>query len=282
MSNKRMIDVAIRFDDPSATSDHALERALLHTMESHQICATFAVIPHADARPLLAGDIPHLIKAQRQGSIEIAQHGFNHRPFTPDSTLPSEFSGLPPAEQLKKITTGRTTLEHVFGVPISGFVPPFNTFDHHTASALSAQGFRYLSAGGEHGLIETGSLAQVPRTCQVVELEQALAEARRRPHGRLAIVAVMHHYDFREFGHADAPFTLHRLGELFQFLRQQADVRLNTLDELAARHDSKTWRQAVRRNRWVERQHWRIRSLFPRYSLMPRTLLNYVRLESPT
>ena len=172
-------------------------------------------------------------------------------------------------------------LEHVFGMPIHGFVPPFNTFDQHTASALSGQGFRYLSAGSEHGLIETCGLAQLPRTCQITELERALTEARRRPNGQLAIVAVMHHYDFQEFGHADAPLTLQRLTSLFQWLRQQADVRLLALNQLAARHDSATWRQAVKRNRWVERQHWRIRSLFPRYSLMPRALFNYVRLESP-
>jgi predicted deacetylase len=281
MPNSRMIDVAIRFDDPSASSDHALERALLRIMEKHQVCATFAVIPHAEQRPLLTEDVPHLLEGQQRGLLEIAQHGFDHVSCRPDSALPSEFAGVDLATQREKITAGRATLERVFGVPVSGFVPPFNTFDQHTASALSWQGFRYLSAGSEHGLIETGGLIQLPRTCQIVELERALTEARRRPNGQLAIVAVMHHYDFQEFGHADAPLTLQRLTELFQWLRKQADVRLNTLSELAARHDSTTWRQAVRRNRWVERQHWRIRSLFPHYSLMPRALFNYIRLESP-
>lgn len=281
MPNSHMIDVAIRFDDPSASSDHALERALLHIMESHRVCATFAVIPHANQRPLLAEDVPHLLEGLQRGILEIAQHGFNHVPSRPDSALPSEFAGVDPAMQRERITAGRAALEHAFGVPVTGFVPPFNTFDQHTASTLSGQGFRYLSAGSEHGLIETGGLAQLPRTCQIVELERALTEARRRPNGQLAIVAVMHHYDFQEFGHADAPLTLLRLTNLFQWLRQQADVRLNTLNQLAARHDSSIWRQAVKRNRWVERQHWRVRSLFPRYSLMPRALFNYVRLESP-
>jgi predicted deacetylase len=277
-----MIDVAIRFDDPSAISDHALEHALLHIMETHQVCATFAVIPYVEQRPLLADNVPHLVKALQHGMLEIAQHGFNHVSYAPDSPVPSEFSGVDPVEQMKKITAGRATLEQVFGIPIHGFVPPFNTFDQHTASILSDQGFRYLSAGSEHGLFETTCLAQLPRTCQITVLEHALSEARRRPNGRLAIVAVMHHYDFKEFGQADAPLTLQTLANLLQWLRQQPDVRLNTLTELAARHDAETWHNAVRRNRWVERQHWRIRSLFPRYSLMPRTLFNYVRLESPT
>jgi predicted deacetylase len=281
MPNSSMIDVAIRFDDPSAVSDLALERALLRIMDTHQVCATFAVIPHAGQHPLLAGNVPHLLEGLRQGTLEIAQHGFNHVAAHPNAAVPSEFAGTDPATQMEKIAAGRAILEHVFGTPINGFVPPFNTFDHHTAAALSGQGFRYLSAGSEHGVIETGGLAQLPRTCQIVELERALSEARRRPHGQLAIVAVMHHYDFKEFGQADAPLSLHRITELFKWLRQQADIRLNTLNELAARHDSASWRQAVKRSRWVERQHWRIRTLFPRYSLMPRTLINYVRLEGP-
>jgi len=277
-----MIDVAIRFDDPSATSDHALEDALLGLMQTHRVCATFAVIPHAEQRQLLAVDVPHLLDALPHGMLEIAQHGYDHVAASPASALPSEFSGVEPATQLKKIRNGRSVLEHVFGTPIHGFVPPFNTFDRHTASALSGLGFRYLSAGSEHGLIETGGLAQLPRTCQMTELDPALSDARRRPNGRLAIVAVMHHYDFKEFGDGDAPLTLDSLATLFHWLRQQPDVRLNTLSELAARHDAATWRHAVRRSRWVARQHWRIRSLFPRYSLMPRALFNYIRRESPT
>jgi len=88
----------------------------------------------------------------------------------------------------------------------------------------------------------------------------------------------MHHPDLRESGLASAALTLQDLAELFQWLRQQPDVRLNTLSQLAARHDAGTWHKAVQRNRWVQRRHWRIRSVFPRYSLMPPTLFKYVRL----
>lgn len=279
-ANDHMIDVAIRFDDPSATSDHALERALLERMATHGVRATFAVVPCVGQRPLQACDVPHLVTAQQSGIVEIAQHGFSH--FDANlSSLPSELAGVDLASQTSKVILGRSVLKRVFGVPIQGFVPPFNTFDRHTAAVLSMQGFRYLSAGSEHGVIESQHLVPLPRTCQITELKAALAEARRRPAGQLAIVAVMHHYDFKEFGQADAPLTLQTLANLFQWLRQQSDVRLNTLNELAVRHDPETWRQAVRRNRWVGRQHWRIRALFPQYSLMPRALFNYVRLESP-
>ncbi|ODU05483.1 MAG: hypothetical protein ABS89_01700 [Thiobacillus sp. SCN 63-1177] len=186
-------------------------------------------------------------------------------------------------EQTKKIVAGRAMLGQVFGCAIPGFVPPFNTFDPITAAVLSEQGFLYLSAGSEHGSAEPGRLTELPRTCQLTELRPALAEARRHPHGDLAIVAVMHHYDFQESGRTDAPLTLEQLSDLFRWLRQQPDVRLHTLSRLASRHDANTWRKAVQRNRWVQRQHWRIRSVFPRYSLMPHTLFRYVRLTgTPT
>ena len=273
-----MIDVAIRFDDPSAVSDHGLERGVLHAMAMHDVCATFAVIPHAGQHALSAGDVPHLVEARQSGRMEIAQHGFSHEPCQAEASLPSEFAGLDLVEQTKKIVAGRTTLGQVFGCAIPGFVPPFNTFDHITAAVLSEQGFLYLSAGSEHGSAESGRLTELPRTCQLTELRPALAEARRHPHGDLAIVAVMHHYDFQESGRTDAPLTLKQLSDLFRWLRQQPDVRLNTLSRLASRHDANTWRKAVQRNRWVQRQHWRIRSVFPRYGLMPHALFRYVRL----
>lgn len=240
-----MIDVAIRFDDPSAVSDHALEHGILHAMAMHDVCATFAVIPHAGQHALSAGDVPHLVEARQSGRMEIAQHGFSHEPCQAEASLPSEFAGLDQAEQMKKIVAGRATLEQVFGCAIPGFVPPFNTFDPITAAVLSEQGFLYLSAGSEHGSVESGRLTELPRTCQLTELRPALAEARRHPHGDLAIVAVMHHYDFQESGRTDAPLTLEQLSGLFRWLRQQPDVRLHTLSRLASRHDANTWRKAT-------------------------------------
>lgn len=273
-----MIDVAIRFDDPSAVSDHALERGILHAMATHDVCATFAVIPCAGQQALSTDTMRHLIEARQSGRLEIAQHGFNHASCQSKDDLPSEFSGLDRTAQADKIMAGRTLLEQIFGVAIPGFVPPFNTFDHVTASILSDQGFHYLSAGSEHGLVESARLAQLPRTCQITELRRALSEARRRPNGNLAVVAVMHHHDLLESRLAGAGLSLQALSDLFQWLRQQPDVRLNTLSQLATRHDARTWHKAVRRNRWVQRQHWRVRSVFPRYSLMPHALFRYIRL----
>jgi hypothetical protein len=40
-----MIQVALRFDDPSETSDQGVEASILDALHEHDSCATFSVIP---------------------------------------------------------------------------------------------------------------------------------------------------------------------------------------------------------------------------------------------
>lgn len=272
-----MIDVAIRFDDPSVTSDHALERAILEVMKQHAVRATFAVIPYIQKQAIQAERVPHLVAAHQAQLIEVAQHGFNHENHHGPAAIPSEFSGLPHAAQIEKIIAGRIALGKVFAHPMMGFVPPFNTFDAGTVDILVTQGFRYLSAGSEHGHHKIDPLALLPRTCQITELKKAVTEARRRPDGKLAIIPVMHHYDFKESGQADAPLTLPSFSALLLWLTQQADVRINTLSELSEHHAIMVWRKATERARWLQRQHWRVRAHFPGLCLMTRPLYHYIR-----
>ena len=274
-----MIDVAIRFDDPSATSDHELERSLLSVMADHRIRATFAIVPHAGEKPLSGETVPHLVKAAREGRIEVAQHGFAHLSRTAADALPPEFAGVDATRQDQDIAAGRSILEAVFGTDVHGFVPPFNTFDRQTAALLEGQGFRYISAGLEHACRETGRLAQVPRTCQVTDLHPAIAEARARPGKGVAIIAVLHHYDLAESGAGGARLTLRQLAELLEWLSHQKDVHVHTLNELTAHRAAGAWQRAVRRGLWLRRRHWRIRSLFPSHCLMLQPLFNYPRLK---
>ncbi|MDP2852246.1 MAG: DUF2334 domain-containing protein [Gallionella sp.] len=269
-----MIDVAIRFDDPSATSDHALERELVAEQESS---ATFAVIPCADRLPLRAEQMAHLIEAQRCGTVEIAQHGYSHESCIGGSDTPSEFAGVDPAEQARRIADGKTILGRVFGVTIGGFVPPFNSFDQATVRALEQQGFHYLSAGRGHDLPDITHLSLVPRICQAFELRGAIQEAHRRVAAAPSIVAVMHHYDFREHGRADARMTLHEFAALLEWIRLRPGVRLVTLGVLASLHDAHTWRAAVQRGRQAQQLHWRLRPFLPQHCLMTRPLWRHLR-----
>jgi hypothetical protein len=67
-----MIDIAIRFDDPSALSDHVLERRLLALRGQHGMRPTFTVVPHAGGGALRGDDVPHP-EAARTGTVEIAE-----------------------------------------------------------------------------------------------------------------------------------------------------------------------------------------------------------------
>ncbi len=40
-----MIRIAFRFDDPSPTSDHVVEKQLIAELQCRELCATFAVVP---------------------------------------------------------------------------------------------------------------------------------------------------------------------------------------------------------------------------------------------
>lgn len=272
-----MIDVAIRFDDPSATSDHALECELVRILAEQKTCATFAVIPCVNGQPLPPEQVSHLIKAQHSGTVEIAQHGYSHESGAGPDEIPSEFAGVDPASQARNIAEGKATLEKAFGRTIAGFIPPFNTFDQATVCALEQQGFRYLSAGGEHNLPDIADLSLVPRTCQVYELRDAIHEARQRASASPSIVAVMHHYDFREHGCADARMTLNEFAGLLEWIRLQSGVQLSTLGTLAGLHNARTWRAAVQRGRRAQQLNWRLRPFLPQHCLMPLSLWRYLR-----
>jgi len=272
-----MINIALRFDDPSSKSNHDLERKLVDCLAKCGACATFAVIPYVEKQPLRGHAVSHLVAAQDFDIIEIAQHGLTHESLIADRNLPSEFQGAHPKEQLRRVIAGKGILEAVFGRPIYGFIPPFNTFDQNTIDALEDTGFRYISAGIEHGLPITRALAQVPRTCQARELRAAVAEAQRRTNTASTIIAVIHHYDFEEHGPSKSKLTWSEFERLILWLKQQRNVRVVTLRDLANLYDARTWHSAVRRGRFVQRLHWRLRNFLPKHCLMTKPLVEYIR-----
>lgn len=108
------------------------------------------------------------------------------------------------------------------------------------------------------------------------ELQHAIHEVgRQTPHS--PIVAVMHHYDFREYGGTDARMTLPEFSTLLAWIQSCPDVRVVTLGTLAGQHETRVWRAAALRSQLVSRMHWRLQSCFPRYCLMPESLWSYLR-----
>jgi hypothetical protein len=264
-----MIRVAIRFDDPSATSDRCLEERIIETAQLSGARICVAVIPsrRSEGRiiDLSASDVSHLIDAERAGLIDIAQHGHCHQPRPASRRPQSEFAGVDPRQQALSIVSGREALETAFGKSVRGFVPPWNTFDVNTAELLSKSGFSYLSASTDTAECYSSNLAYLPRTCSVSALPMVIPALRRFSAFDPVVIAVMHDYDFEESGDPQARMDLSSFADLMQALASDKMIRFVSLDDLAAERIARP-RSRARQRAW-QRLPWRIQCLLPRYAL---------------
>lgn len=264
--------MALRLDDPSSHSDHALEVAILEKLKKHRVPATFAVIPFsakAQQPGCLSGaQVPHLVEAQREGTLEIALHGHTHQSHTrlADNNQ-TEFAARPLDQQIALLQQGKACLEQTFGT-VRGFVPPWNSFDHSTLAALKQLRFEYLSGGWEYAPPGMDDFPVLAHSCNLAHLEDAIAEARGLGPLEPAIVMIMHHYDFAESGSNEACFDLDRLDRLLAFVTAQEDIEVMTLAELAASLDPAASAANIHYHLWRERQHWRLNRLLPGYVLL--------------
>lgn len=264
-----MIRLALRFDDPSATSDQALEEGILAAARAADIPLTLAVIPFkqqsGELVRLTSTRADHLIRAHRDAVIEVAQHGYCHEPQNVGTKPPSEFRGVDFVQQLERIRNGRATLEELFGKGVAGFVPPWNTYDARTTRALVECGFRYISAGEEIDSDGESSLAYLPRTCQMTDLQRTLDAI--IPFAPLdpVVIAVMHHYDFVESGNPQATTDLDHFSALLQRLRHDPRLQISTLSGLT-NSPCATLPSRLRQRAW-EGLHWRIRRRLPAHAM---------------
>jgi len=272
-----MIRVAFRFDDPSPSSNQALECAIIEALASRKCSATLAVIPFKRVDGELVGltkeRATHLVDAAERGVAEIALHGFSHeqRGSAPRGTQ-SEFAGLASADQVDLIAQGLARLKDIFGDAVSGFVPPWNSFDAATLDALERLSFRYVSGGWESPLPYRGVVAVLPRTCNLSSLETAVKEARRAHSLSPIIIAVMHHYDFSESGDENAIIDLSGFDKLLGLLAEQPDLTILPLRAIAACLTARDCRRGLKRHRIRQALHWRLQGYVPQYSLLPAPL----------
>jgi peptidoglycan/xylan/chitin deacetylase (PgdA/CDA1 family) len=274
-----MISVCFRFDDPSPTSDHRLEQNIIDLLERHGACCTFAVIPFRvpknDNRVLSWSEqkAGHLVEAADAGSIEIAQHGTTHvRLSETDAGVPSEFHLMPFDKQVERIQRGRFELERVFAEKISGFVPPWNTYDENTTKAVGKLGFKYLSPSLE--IFRSGQVAIIPKSCNMLGARAAVEEAIRFESLSPAVVVVLHPYQFEEFHKQPdpgerPPFTnLEQLGDLLAWLGRKRDLEVVTLEQLA---ESRLQQQSPWRFddlSWFRHLPYRAKKRFPKNVLI--------------
>lgn len=238
-----MISICFRLDDPSPVGDKDVERRILEIFAEREIPLCVAAIPFAesaagDAILLSRQNARHLVDAARKGTIEIAQHGHSqHRRGTTERGGPSEFFGVPFEEQFRLIREGNEHLAALFERRITGFVPPWNTYDHSTLRALGVAGFEFLSAGPE--FIKSGTLPVVPATCSLHDARQAAEGARYFQALAPLLVVVFHPDDFVEFKLSPLPddpppFTnLPELRALLDWIKDASWIRTEAIGRVA-------------------------------------------------
>jgi len=269
-----MIRVALRLDDPSETSDHALEKAIIEVLARQGMRATFAVIPFkvvaGNLVPFSPERASHLVEAEREGIVEIAMHGFSHtdRRRRPDGP-PSEFWGVSEMEQVNMLQRGLAHMRTLFAEKQYGFVPPWNSFDKGTLRALAHLGFGYVSAGWEVECDRDTRMAILPRTCHLPDARQAVEEARRYRHLSPMVIVVMHHDDFAESGAENPISSLEELEQLLAWFGAQSGVDVQPVRQLAAGLTARECMRAIRTHEIRQRLHWRLQSHLPARCFVP-------------
>lgn len=260
--------VALRYDDPSLVSDWGLEERILHILQRHQIPLTMAVVPfHTSGKEVQSVDpvsLAHIREAFRTGSIEVALHGFSHTMNSTDWVgRPSEFYGLPEAQQLALISEGTRALSDAFGAPIVGFVPPWNSYDGSTISALKKLGFRYLSASAETPTPCADTLTIIPKTCNLTELIEAVRCARDYRSLNPTVLGVFHGYDFEGVEGRAPRIDLNSFEKIIRWLSEQSDIRCVRINEAGERLDNRRSLKALRVSKSMRGLHWRINQWWP-------------------
>jgi len=270
-----VIRLAFRLDDPSPTSHRGLEEDLLAVLEHHGLPCSFAVVPFR-TRP--EGEIvldknraAHIIEAHAKGLLEVALHGYRHERARIEG-VPTEFMGVPYADQVQMITRGKTCLETLLGNPIAGFVPPWNSYDANTRLALQECGLRYISAAKVPPSFHRGAPVYVPLTSHVQEVKAAVEDARRFAAARPAVIVVMHHYDFEEAKQKEAVISLKAFADLAAWLAQQADIKISTLAEVADNLDERQADRQLGQAWWRAHIPYRFRRLMPSLCFTSRPL----------
>ena len=232
------------------------------------IPATVAVVPYrADGEnliPTLQTNVPHLIDSHRAGIIEITQHGYAHKHIkTTHIGDPSEFYSTSKESQAQRIIAGRNLLESTFSTKIKGFIPPWNTYDSDTTDILSELNYGYLSGNYVTLPSSKPKIRIIPSTTHIRSIRRAYAEAKRRSWLNTCAVALMHHYDFREWRHKPGPLSLADFKTDLVWLKNQPDVRFSTLSTMADRLSvSKCW--SINKRRLLHyKLSWKIKRYLP-------------------
>jgi len=238
-----MTTVFFRYDDYSQISPLALERELVDLFKRHNYKIMFAVIPavvgtdledRVKTENLLDGNKLNFLRdSVTSGVVTLGLHGWNHA--ANDISMPpcpSEFKGLEPHVQFERISRAYEYLKDKTGIAPEVFVPPWNTYDAGTVTALEKVGIGILSAN-RHVRSDPSTISYLPATVEVSGLKQAVLSARKSGDDAPVIGVMLHPYDFKESNDSRAVVDLQEFGELLSWLVTQEDVLIDSMSSIA-------------------------------------------------
>lgn len=212
------VPIIFRYDDYCASDDPdrlLVDERILDIHSRYGVPIVLGVIPEQNP----SGDYPTapLIEDEQrmtllrtimdQGLVEIALHGYTHENLVSEGR-PSEFTGLPRDEQMKRIIQGKKSLEEWLDIEVDVFIPPFNTYDNTTLEILNQEGFRIISAG-KSSAPEAVDLISIPYwiLLRSIDINLLLKEAEKSESFH-PIVFLIHEYDFFESNSRQAVISL--------------------------------------------------------------------------
>jgi peptidoglycan/xylan/chitin deacetylase (PgdA/CDA1 family) len=237
---EKQIIVVFRYDDYSSLSSTELELSLINTFQKYKIACTFGIIPftvsnHLNSSPQNVFPLSQpkamiLRNAMKDGTLEIAQHGYSHK-TTPEKGVYSEFYGLDYNSQLQKIEKGKKYLEELLHTKINTFIPPFNSYDLNTIRVLEKLNFSCISSSLDGDATEFSKLCFLPKTCNLLQLQNAVKTARNIRDSQPIIVVLFHEYDFLEIDKIQGKFTYQELLDLLNWITSQKDIHVMTINQ---------------------------------------------------
>ena len=264
------IKVVFRINDYQARNS-ALYTKVLEIFKRYQVPVTVGVLPYnlqkalggpqnagqaagqsadknagQDPAQALAADIMFLKDLADSGWVEIAQNGYKHVINYSNDHFKSEFYGRSYEEQNREIAEGRKIVQQITGHAPTTFIPPWDSFDHHTTQVLSALGYNCV-APSRYGFFNTNNptLAYIPHTTYPQYLQETLEKIRfdqvngkEFTQAELTAVVIIHDYDFTESGKKPVEndretLTLQQFELLIQQTINNQDLQLATVAQLA-------------------------------------------------
>ena len=245
---------------------------LFKTIEEKNLAITLGVVPYEYGRsndnssikninPLSQKEIYILKEGIENKNVEIALHGYFHKNNLRNTLkFKSEFYGVDYRTQLKKIASGKKYLEETFGIPITTFIPPWNTYDATTLQILEDLNFSCISAAN-YGLtaVKESTLKYLPYTTDLLHIKDAVKNARKVKGSEPGIVVVLFHafdfYENQEYYENEFVYTsganikaniyYKDFEDLLTWVASQEDIEVLTIDQVIKLNLDLDWKRCL-------------------------------------